>query len=153
MMPQERGGAMRIGGFLTGVLVAAAVTAQAAPNGANAQTLGAGRALFLQHCASCHGADGKGGGPVADTLKGPVADLTALPQKGGVVDEARIRTSIDGTQAVTAHGTREMPVWGKVLGKTGPKRGDAWAQADIATLIEYLKSIQSPSPTRGGSTP
>ena len=130
--------------FLAGLVVAAGVSARADTKAPDAQTLGAGRALFLEHCASCHGADAKGGGPVAASLKGPVADLTRLPQKDGAFDEARVRTSIDGTQAVTAHGTREMPVWGKVLAKTGPKRGEGWAQADIWTLIQYLKSIQAP---------
>lgn len=133
--------------FLAGVLLATGAPAQAETKAADAQTLGAGRALYLEHCAACHGADAKGGGPVAASLKGPVADLTRLPQKDGAFDEARIRTSIDGTQAVTAHGTREMPVWGKVLAKSGAKRGEGWAQADIWTLIQYLKSIQvAPTP-------
>ena len=131
--------------FLAGVLLTTSALTQAETKTPDAQTLGAGRALYLGHCAACHGADAKGGGPVAASLKGPVADLTKLPQKGGVFDEARIRTSIDGTQAVTAHGTREMPVWGKVLAKTGEKRGEGWAQTDIWTLIQYLKSIQAPA--------
>jgi mono/diheme cytochrome c family protein len=131
--------------FLAGILLTTGALAQAADTKApDAQTLGAGRALFLEHCAACHGADAKGGGPVAASLKNPVADLTKLPLKNGAFDEARIRTSVDGTQAVAAHGTREMPVWGKVLAKTGPKRGEGWAQADIWTLVQYLKSIQAP---------
>jgi mono/diheme cytochrome c family protein len=131
--------------FLVGILLTTGALAQAADSKApDAQTLGAGRALFLERCAACHGADAKGGGPVAASLKGPVADLTKLPQKNGVFDEARIRTSIDGTQTASAHGTREMPVWGKVLAKTGAKRSEGWAQADIWTLIQYLKSIQTP---------
>jgi mono/diheme cytochrome c family protein len=133
--------------FLAGLLLTTGALAQAAEKAPDAQTLGAGRALYLEHCAACHGADAKGGGPVAASLKNPVADLTKLPLKNGAFDEARIRTSIDGTQAVTAHGTREMPVWGKVLAKTGPKRGEGWAQADIWTLVQYLKSIQAaPAP-------
>ena len=133
--------------FLAGLLLTTGALVQAAEKAPDAQTLGAGRALYLEHCAACHGADAKGGGPVAASLKNPVADLTKLPLKNGAFDEARIRTSIDGTQAVTAHGTREMPVWGKVLAKTGPKRGEGWAQADIWTLVQYLKSIQAaPAP-------
>jgi len=104
----------------------------------------AGRALFSRHCASCHGAEGKGGGPVAGSLKTPVPDLTKLPLKDGRFDDARVRTSIDGTQASAAHGTREMPVWGKVLANTGEKRGEGWAQAEVWTIVEYVKSIQAP---------
>jgi mono/diheme cytochrome c family protein len=130
--------------FLAGVLLTTGALVHADTKAPDAKTLGAGRALYLEHCASCHGADAKGGGPVAASLKGPVADLTKLPLKDGAFDEARVRTSIDGTQAVTAHGTREMPVWGKVLAKSGEKRGEGWAQADIWTLVQYLKSIQAP---------
>ena len=31
-----------------------------------------GRALFLQNCASCHGADGRGDGPMAAGLPRPI---------------------------------------------------------------------------------
>ena len=36
-----------------------------------------GAALFPSHCASCHGAEGRGEGPAAKGLKVPPADLTA----------------------------------------------------------------------------
>lgn len=36
-----------------------------------------GAALYPQHCAVCHGADGRGDGPAARTLAWPPADLTA----------------------------------------------------------------------------
>jgi len=111
---------------------------------ADAKAVGTGKALFLRHCAACHGVDGKGGGPVATSLKTPPSDLAALPTKDGQFDEARVRTSIDGTQAAPAHGSREMPVWGKILAKTGERRGEGWAQTDVWTLVQYLKSIQGP---------
>ena len=107
------------------------------------KVLGAGRALYLRHCAACHGSDGKGGGPAAEALKAAVPDLTRLPQKDGKLDTDRLRTFIDGTQAAAAHGTREMPVWGKVFEKTGEKRGAGWAQTDIWTLVRYIASIQT----------
>ena len=107
---------------------------------------GIGRGLFLQYCASCHGTDAKGAGPAAASLKGPVPDLTALPLKNGQFDDARVRTSIDGTQAKTAHGSREMPVWGKVFESRPTKPGAAYAQADIWALTEYIQSIQAPAP-------
>jgi mono/diheme cytochrome c family protein len=112
---------------------------------ADPKVLGAGRAAYLSYCASCHGTDAKGGGPAAAALKTPVPDLTRLPPKDGKFDAARVRTFIDGTQAATAHGSREMPVWGKVLEKAGEKRGTAGAQAEIWTLVEYLGSIQEPA--------
>ena len=37
-----------------------------------------GRLLFRAYCAACHGADGKGGGPAAASLKSPPPDLTLI---------------------------------------------------------------------------
>ena len=133
--------------LLTGTLLVVGVAARADDTTA-AKAAGAGRALFLRHCASCHGADGKGGGPTAASLKTPPTDLTALPPKDGKFDEARVRTSIDGTQAATAHGTRDMPVWGKVFAKAGDKRGAGGAQTEVWTLVEYIKTIQSAPPAK-----
>lgn len=102
-----------------------------------------GRTLFVQHCASCHGADAKGAGPAAAALKTAVPDLTHLPGKDGKFDADRVRTFIDGTQAASAHGSREMPVWGKVFAKVGDRKGAGWAQTDVWTLVEYLSSLQA----------
>ena len=117
----------------------------AAPTGlkADAKAVARGHALFQQYCASCHGVEGKGDGPSAAALKTPPPDLTALT-KGGAFDEAKVRTWIDGTQASTAHGTRDMPVWGRVLAKAGERKGEGWAQTDIWTLVSYIESIQAP---------
>lgn len=121
--------------------VFAAASVQAAET-VDAGVLGSGRAAYLSYCASCHGPDGTGGGPVAESLETPLPDLTRLTDAKGEFAESRVWTSIDGTHAASAHGTREMPVWGKALAKQGRKRGEGWAQVEIWTLIEYLKSIQ-----------
>ncbi len=117
----------------------------AAPVGqkADAKAIARGHTLFRQYCASCHGADGKGGGPSAAALKTAPPDLTALA-KDGSFDEAKVRTWIDGTQAASAHGTRDMPVWGRVFARAGDRKGEGWAQTDIWTLVSYVESIQAP---------
>lgn len=97
-----------------------------------------GQKLYKQYCASCHGVDGKGDGPAAAALKVAPADLTAIQQPGEKFPFESVRVSIDGERAVTAHGTREMPVWGTVLRRA---RGDL-AQADIESLTRYVESIQ-----------
>lgn len=77
-----------------------------------------GQALYLRYCASCHGLDGRGQGPVADSLKQPPPDLTLLAQRGGGrVDERQLMAVIDGERLVNAHGPREMPVWGAIFDK------------------------------------
>jgi len=110
---------------------------------ADPKVVSRGRSLYMQHCASCHGPDGKGAGPAAPALKAPVPDLTHLPRKDGKFDADRARTFVDGTQAATAHGTRDMPVWGRVFEKAGDRKGAGAAQTDIWTLVEYLSSLQA----------
>ncbi len=48
-----------------------------------------------------------------------VSPLRQVDQSRRAVDADHVRTVIDGTQAGSAHGTRDMPVWGKVLATTG----------------------------------
>jgi mono/diheme cytochrome c family protein len=55
-----------------------------------------GKALFVQHCAACHGESGKGNGPGGMALKPPPTDFTAKK-----IDGQRVYTAIkDGGMAV-----------------------------------------------------
>jgi mono/diheme cytochrome c family protein len=70
-----------------------------------------GQALYLRHCASCHGVSGKGDGPVAASLQIRPADLTTIARRsGGHFDQERVMRVIDGQRVVAEHGTREMLV-------------------------------------------
>src|ERR1019366_9156892 len=42
-----------------------------------------GKVMYSNYCAPCHGADGKGNGPVAPQLKQPATDLTVLAKNNG----------------------------------------------------------------------
>ena len=106
---------------------------------------------FKQYCASCHGVDGTGNGPVAPSLKTKPADLTLLSKNnGGVFPERDVHDFIDGTKLVAAHGSREMPVWGyPTTLQPGTFRGvfkPELTQEEIDTrinlLVDYVKSIQ-----------
>jgi mono/diheme cytochrome c family protein len=129
------------------VLVLFASTAGAAEQKADLKAIGQGRALFRQYCSSCHGVDGKGAGPSAEALKTAPPDLTALA-KDGKFDEAGVRTWIDGTHATSAHGGRDMPVWGRVFAKAGERASAGGAQTDIWMLVSYLESIQAPTASK-----
>src|SRR5690242_15465160 len=98
-----------------------------------------GQKLFTQYCASCHGKDGKGQGPVAMALKGMPPDLTMLQPPGEKFPFYEVQTKIDGEKAVTAHGTSKMPVWGTVFRRT---QGDLEKEAQIYSLAKFLESIQ-----------
>jgi mono/diheme cytochrome c family protein len=72
-----------------------------------------GKSLFQAYCASCHGMDGKGRGPVAAALKEKVPDLTTLSfRRGGKFPAADLEKMILGEgDSRAAHGNSEMPVW------------------------------------------
>jgi mono/diheme cytochrome c family protein len=56
-----------------------------------------GRSDFLALCASCHGANGTGGGAAAAGLAKVPADLTLIAARnGGTFDYAAVMSRIDG---------------------------------------------------------
>ena len=110
------------------------------------QALGAlGQELFLRYCASCHGLDARGDGPAAKALSRPPADLTGIAaRREGRFPEGEIAAFIDGRFEVSAHGTREMPIWGRRLAEPIAEgtAGEEVARGRIDLLVEYLKTIQ-----------
>jgi mono/diheme cytochrome c family protein len=106
----------------------------------------AGGDLFLRYCASCHGVDAKGNGPIAGSLTTPPADLTTLARRsGGRFDEGAVMAAIDGRRLVAAHGSREMPVWGAIFEEEREgKPFQAYAGLlQSRALADYLRSIQT----------
>jgi mono/diheme cytochrome c family protein len=104
-----------------------------------------GRDMFLRYCASCHGAEGRGDGPLAGSLTKPPADLTQLAKRsGGHYDERAVMSAIDGRREVVEHGTRDMPVWGAVFEAEG--QGEPYPAyhglLQSRLLVDYLATIQ-----------
>ena len=102
---------------------------------------------YQRFCAACHGALGRGDGPVADTLKRGPSDLSRIAaRRGGRFPEAEVARFIDGRFKVPEHGSREMPVWGTRLASDIPESeiAESVSRGRIVTLIEYMKSIQRP---------
>jgi hypothetical protein len=102
--------------------------------------------LYEQLCASCHGVEGKGDGPVAPLIKIGVPDLTRLAYRdGGEFPTEDVRRVIDGRFERPAHGPRDMPVWGwQLYDSASADDPDARARTDsmIDRLVEYVRSIQ-----------
>lgn len=101
---------------------------------------------YRRYCAPCHGADGKGDGPVAAALNKKPADLTQI-EKGhaGQFPAEWVRKYIDGTDMIPAHGTSDMPIWGIEFSKGTPgvsKRSQHEVDTRIRLLVDYLKTIQ-----------
>lgn len=123
-----------------------AVSAMAAA----AEQFDIGKREFETSCANCHGRDGKGGGSFAQMLQVSMPDLTTLSKNnGGVFPISRVYNVIDGREAVKAHGTREMPIWGKHLTfRAAPEHDDyryepeEFVRARILAVIDYLYRLQ-----------
>jgi mono/diheme cytochrome c family protein len=103
-----------------------------------------GQKYFVHYCASCHGTDGSGDGPVAKSLTKPPANLRLLADKyGSPLPAERISRLIDGRDAIRAHGTADMPVWGERLYAKGEgERGELGISEVIGKLVAYLDTIQ-----------
>jgi mono/diheme cytochrome c family protein len=101
-----------------------------------------GRDLFEFYCATCHGRDGKGGGPVVSALRVPPPDLTTIAARNaGVFSKARIEAFVTGERDMPpSHGSREMPVWGPIFTALDPD--DRLNRVRIANIVDYIASIQ-----------
>ncbi len=63
-----------------------------------------GPALYQSYCASCHGADGTGGGPMTKALVLPPSDLTHIAaHNGGTFPLARVSRIISGEEQFLPH--------------------------------------------------
>jgi mono/diheme cytochrome c family protein len=97
--------------------------------------------IYRAYCASCHGTQGKGDGPVAPALNATIPDLTAIAYKnGGVFPTARVLKIIAGDEAILGHGSREMPIWGPLFHQVEEDRD--YGEVRLQNVTEYLKSIQ-----------
>ena len=104
-----------------------------------------GEEIFDRFCASCHGAQARGDGPVSRSLNVAVPDLTTIAVRYGEFPVGLIRDVIDGRGIdKLAHGTREMPVWGYEFWIE--EGGDVNAQKAVTNainkLVEHLRSVQ-----------
>jgi mono/diheme cytochrome c family protein len=104
-----------------------------------------GEDLYRRFCASCHGVEGRGDGPVAASLRVAVADLTLTAQRGHGADlRDRIIRIIDGRYVIGAHGTRVMPVWGEdlTLLELGNPDAERSTEIIIGRLADYVLGLQ-----------
>jgi mono/diheme cytochrome c family protein len=108
-----------------------------------------GRLEFEGNCASCHGVTGKGDGRLKGFLTKAPTDLTTLSKRnGGAFPNQMVWEIIDGRTEVGAHGSRDMPVWGRVfrsqaLQYPGMANQPEWyVRGRIVALLDYMARIQ-----------
>lgn len=108
-----------------------------------------GQDLYRRFCASCHGIEGRGDGPVAASLRVEVPDLTQTASRlQGAAGRERIARIIDGRHIIGSHGTRLMPVWGEDFSRLeiGNPDAERSAQVVIERLADYVTSLQRVPP-------
>ena len=106
----------------------------------------AGRFTFKTYCATCHGKEAKGDGPLADRLRFRPPDLTLLAKRnGGSYPAETVYRTIEGRKPVKGHGGPDMPVWGDAFKNAESGFSDEKVKEKIDGLVEFLKSIQAPA--------
>jgi len=101
-----------------------------------------GQEMYKSYCAVCHGIDGKGKGPAAEALKVPPTDLTTLAEKNaGKYPALQVSAVIRGESAVTAHGSKDMPIWGKLFWSMSGGH-ESEVQQRVANLNKHIESLQ-----------
>ena len=109
-----------------------------------------GKRDYNLKCASCHGLTGKGDGYFQPLLTVAPSNLSVLTKKNnGVFPTDRVVQTIDGRTDVSAHGPREMPIWGRDYALMGgeiyfdvPYDGNAFVRGRILALVDYLNRLQ-----------
>jgi hypothetical protein len=83
-----------------------------------------------------------------DRLETPPPDLTTLSRRNqDEFPEERVHQIIDGREQTSAHGSREMPVWGFTFQTAGlDSDQEHLVQEMIDYLSQYLESILVESP-------
>jgi mono/diheme cytochrome c family protein len=105
-----------------------------------------GKAEYMNACASCHGAEAAGDGPLAELMTVEVPALTGLAAANdGTFPLLDVIQTIDGRQGTRGHGY-PMPVWGTRFSKEtetpGPYGAEAVIRGRILSLAYYLESLQ-----------
>ena len=102
-----------------------------------------GKDSFDAYCVSCHGADGRGDGPLARALRDTPADLRMLARRNhDVFPRDRVRAELLGEgRTVAGHGPTQMPVWGPMFRVFEP---DTRVRVRIENLVGYLETLQAP---------
>jgi len=154
---------MRRFGSITSLLLAAALATgaetrgpQAAkpvpakPGGAQAPDFGvngvSGAYTYRTYCASCHGVDGRGDGPLAENLRFEPPDLTLIARRnGGSYPAEKVHRIVDGRKPLPGHGGSDMPIWGDAFRNAETGFDDAKVKERVRLVVDYLRTLQAPA--------
>jgi mono/diheme cytochrome c family protein len=102
-----------------------------------------GKVMYKEYCAVCHGADAKGQGPFASTLKVPPPDLTTLAKshEGKFPYDYVSNILRFGPGPTILHGSSDMPTWGPIF-QYFDKNNERAVEQRIKNLCDYLATLQ-----------
>lgn len=101
----------------------------------------AGDGTYRLYCATCHGRDARGDGPLASSLRRRPPDLTRLAAvNGGTFPAEMVARVIDGRRPLKGHGGGEMPVWGDAFANSSERTAP---EERIARLVAFIEKLQT----------
>jgi mono/diheme cytochrome c family protein len=119
------------------------VAPPAAPPPQSPVALVGGAYTFRTYCASCHGVDAKGDGPLSESLRYQPPDLTRIAKRhGGEFPAEKVIRIVDGRSPLKGHGGPDMPIWGDAFRNADTGYDDAVARAKVREVVEHLRTIQ-----------
>ena len=95
-----------------------------------------GRRLFVSYCQLCHGAGGKGDGPLAKAMNIRPADLTTTVRSRSDTILTKIITG-EGRQTITGRDRHNL------LSDSMPEWKDVFSESQVDALIAYLRFLGS----------
>ncbi|MBU2993888.1 cytochrome c [Octadecabacter sp. 1_MG-2023] len=107
-----------------------------------------GQLIYQTYCATCHGVDAQGGGPMSATLILQPPDLTRMAERNdGVFPTTRAAMRIDGRDPLVSHGS-PMPVYGDYFeGNDTPIKLETgqpmMTSRTLADVVAFLEGIQA----------
>lgn len=128
--------------------LATLLAVSALASSALAQDADVGRSIYHTHCATCHGLEGRGDGPMSGVLLIKPVNLTELaPANGGTFPLERVVKRIDGRDPLVSHGS-PMPVYGDYFEGVfdvpikAPDGQPILTSRPVVDLVAYLREIQ-----------
>ncbi len=102
-----------------------------------------GESMYVNYCAACHGANGKGGGPALHALSTRPTDLTTLARNnGGKFPTDHVVVVLRYGLTRPAQGSIDMPAWGPILASMDRANQAAEEQQRISNLTRFLNTMQ-----------
>ena len=112
------------------------ITESASAYSANPPPAYEGSRLYVSYCLLCHGADGKGDGPLAKAMKISPADLTTTVRSRSDTILTKIITG-EGRQTITGRDRHNL------LSEAMPEWSEVFNESQVKALIAYLRFLGS----------